>query len=62
MKNWIFVFGVLGCFFYSSLPAESRGMGRFLGSMVARGATSAAVSFRDIVVLGLYVCDKDLFV
>ena len=43
MKNWIFVFGVLGCFFYSSLPAESRGMGRFLGSMVARGATSAAV-------------------
>ena len=43
MKNWIFVFGVLGCFFYSSLPAESRGMGRFLGGMVARGATSAAV-------------------
>jgi hypothetical protein len=43
MRNWIFVFGVLGCFFCSALPAESRGMGRFLGSMVARGAASAAV-------------------
>lgn len=43
MKNLIFAFGVLGCFFCSSLSAEARGMGRFLGSMVARGAASAAV-------------------
>jgi hypothetical protein len=43
MKNWIFVCGLLACCFCSSLPAESRGMGKFLGGMLARGAVSAAV-------------------
>ena len=43
MKNWIFAWGLLACFFCSSLPAESRGMGKFLGGMLARGAVSAAV-------------------
>jgi hypothetical protein len=43
MKNWILAWGLLVCFFCSSLPAESRGMGRFLRGMLARGAASAAV-------------------
>jgi hypothetical protein len=42
MKNWILVWGLLVCFGCSSVPAESRGMGRFLGGMVARGAVGAA--------------------
>src|SRR5882757_2083550 len=43
MKHWIFASGLLVCFCCSSLPAESRGMGKFLGSMLARGAVNAAV-------------------
>lgn len=43
MKHWIFAWGLLGCLLCSSLPAESRGMGKFLGGMLARGAVGAAV-------------------
>src|SRR3982074_3264465 len=42
MQNMLIAFGALVCTLCVSLPAEARGMGRFLGGLMARGAVSAA--------------------